>query len=209
MQALTTLLDDHHYIGGMLDVLEAVAWHLEEGRELDRNMVSGVRQYFEQFVPTHERKEEERLFPQIERHLTPDDRHLLAALVAEHRVLGALRTALLPHLSPGVSADLAPLATAYIVRKREHLRLEDALLHRMLQADDEGLGEALAEVEREGLGPTGREWFTQVALDYTSIVATWTGEGRGRGRAPGGGALRRQQDSATRKKGRGRTGGGG
>lgn len=173
MQAITTLLDDHHYIAGMLDVLEACASDLEHVRQLDAGMLAGVRRYFEQFVPTHERKEEEWLFPRLDRDLPAPARHLLEALRAEHRVLDALRSALIPHLSGTASPDLFALAAAYIARKREHLRLEQALFHQAQRLPDDGLVEALAEIERDGLGPTGREWFTQVALDYTDIVSTW------------------------------------
>jgi hemerythrin-like domain-containing protein len=173
MEAITTLLDDHHYIAGMLDVLEACASDLEHGGQLDASMRAGVRRYFEQFVPTHERKEEERLFPRLDRDLPAQERHLVEALRAEHRVLDALRSALIPHLSGTTSPALFSLSAAYIARKREHLRLEQALFHRAQGLPDDGLVEALEEIEREGLGPTGREWFTQVALDYTDIVSTW------------------------------------
>jgi hemerythrin-like domain-containing protein len=173
MQAVVTLLDDHHYIGGMLDVLDACARHLHAGEPLDAGMAAGVRQYFEQFAPTHERKEEQRLFEHLERHVGADDRQLLSVLRAEHRVLETLRAALVPHIRATGSPELSTLARAYAARKREHMHLEDALFHKALHVPDDGLGEALAAVEREGLGPTGREWYIQLALDYTDIVATW------------------------------------
>jgi hemerythrin-like domain-containing protein len=178
MKSVTALLDDHHYIAGMLDVLDACVQRLAEGGELDPGMTAGVRQYFERFVPTHERKEEEGLFPCLERDTPPSERQLLAVLRGEHRVFGDLRTALLPHIVPVASAELSRLAGAYSARKREHMRLEDALLHSAMRLPAAALEEAVAEVEREGLGPTGREWFIQVALDYTDIVATWGAHAR-------------------------------
>jgi hemerythrin-like domain-containing protein len=173
MQALVTLLDDHHYIGGMLDVLEACARHLDQGAEIDQDMAAGVRQYFEQFVPTHTRKEEQVLFPRLERDLPVTDRRLLAVLRREHGIIDDLWAALAPHVTTSPSAAFSTLARAYAARKREHMHLEDGLLHRALPFADEGLSDALADVERAGLGATGREWFIQVALDYTDIVATW------------------------------------
>jgi hemerythrin-like domain-containing protein len=173
MQAVTAFLDDHHYIAGMLDVLDACAQRLRERGALDHDMAAGLRQYFDRFVPTHERKEEEQLFPRLEGDLQPAERQLLAVLRGEHRVCGDLRTALLPHIVPVASAELLTLAAAYGARKREHMRVEDRLLHNAPRLSDQGLEEALVDVEREGLGPTGREWFIQMALDYTDIVATW------------------------------------
>jgi hemerythrin-like domain-containing protein len=173
MQALVTLLDDHHYIGGMLDVLEACARHLDQGADLDHDMAAGVRHYFEQFVPAHTQKEEQVLFPRLERDLPATDRQLLAVLRREHGLLGDLWTALAPHVTTRASAEFSTLARAYAARKREHMHLEDGLLHRPLPLAGEELADALAEVERAGLGATGREWYIQVALDYTDIVATW------------------------------------
>jgi hemerythrin-like domain-containing protein len=173
MLALTPLLDDHHYIAGMLDVLDACAQQLHDGGELDHDMAAGVRQYFDRFVPTHERQEDHALFPRLDRDMGETDRQLLAVLRGEHHLLGDLRAALLPYITPAANQMLLPLAAAYSARKREHMRLEDALLHRALHLPDEGLEAQLDEVEREGLGPTGREWFIRMALDYTDIVATW------------------------------------
>jgi hemerythrin-like domain-containing protein len=174
MRAVVTLLDDHHYIGGMLDVLEASVRRLQRGGDLDGGMAAGIRQYFETFVATHERKEIEVLFPHFERHLPRDDRRLLAPLGCEHQVLDDLRAALFPHVTGTPSAELGVLVRAYAARKREHMHLEDTLLQNGMHVPDEELEEALARIDRAGLGPTGREWFIQVALDYTDIVSTWS-----------------------------------
>jgi hypothetical protein len=60
----------------------------------------------------------------------------------------------------------------------EHLRVENQWIPEIAAcalspAQDERLCRKFDEIERSGIGATGREWYTQLIADYRDIVSTW------------------------------------
>jgi hypothetical protein len=112
-------------------------------------------------------------------------------LRSQYRSGGALLDAVplpisrLPHSQADVDALIA-MARRYIDHSRHHFATERSLLREFLgrvlnAAEDEALLAEFARLERSRIGPTAREWYTQMILDYRDIVATWSNPPRSPG----------------------------
>jgi len=166
----------------MLDVLEAVLDRLERGGRVDPHMLDGVLRFFQDFVhDSHDSKVLGVMTALAARH-APIERFDAAERVHAHRDMReGLREvrALMPRLLKGRAERPTLFARAYrfVADSRRRLCLERVLLSGLEEVlapeEDESLAKELARIEREAIGPTGREWYTQVALDYRDIVSTW------------------------------------
>lgn len=166
----------------MLDVLEEVLDRLDRGGRVDPHMVDGVLRFFRDFVhDAHDSKVLGVMTALAARH-APIERFDAAEMVHAHRAvqqgLGELR-ALLPQLQESCAERPTLFARAYrfVADSRRRLCLERVLLSGLdavlVPEEDESLAKELARIEREAIGPTGREWYAQAALDYRDIVSTW------------------------------------
>jgi hemerythrin-like domain-containing protein len=184
LNSIAELMVDHGGIDAMCSVLDAGLTRMEQGRDLDRQMLSGLLLFFDRFVGrSHYVKEERGLFPLL-REAGAEPAAVLETLVAqhaEHRAMVAELGAMLeqlPRASGGLQSTFLTAGRRYIASVRGHLRMEDEQLPGMCAAvvqspQDESLCRQFAVIERSALGPTGREWYHQVIADYHDIVATW------------------------------------
>lgn len=184
MNSVAALRSDHYDIVAMSGVLEATAARLEQDRHVDRQMLAGILRFFDRFVgESHYLKEEQGLFPLLE--ATGGAAATQAAiLLAQHEAERAMFRNLsrkfeqLCQGQPGARASLISTARSYASLVGDHLRVENQWIPEMAacvlsSTQDERLCRQFEEIERKGIGATGREWYNQVIADYRDIVSTW------------------------------------
>jgi len=165
-----------------MDVFEAVLDRVKRGGHVDRQMMDGVLRFTRDFVQdSHQRKMVEVMVALASRG-APLERFDAAELLEGYRAgkeqLRELR-ALMPVILESPADEPALFARAYrfVAENRRQLCLERTVLSGLggglAPGEDEALADGLARIERDAIGPTGREWYTQVALDYRDITSTW------------------------------------
>jgi hemerythrin-like domain-containing protein len=183
-RAVAQLVSDHSQIETMCSVLEAAAARMEHGDYVDPRMIVGLLRFFDEFADrSHQRKEEQALFPPLrasgERACALADR--LSQEHSQRRDLLDELARSFRHLrsDPSAALDLfLAAARRYADSMRDHLRLENESFQECADglvsvAQDDDLCRRFGEIERHALGPTGREWYNQVVSDYRDIVAVW------------------------------------
>jgi hemerythrin-like domain-containing protein len=185
MNCASNLIRDHDDISAMARVLTATVSRLRDGGYVHPEMVQGLDRFFRRFVvDCHFRKEETIVFPYL-RAAMQDETDLTIACTALHRscagYLEACHVAVdRTHDEAGTltADDLAAAAPPCFDLLTAHIAAERPLLERLRQRppdwEDEQLLDACAAVERQALGPTGREWYSQLVADYADIVRTWS-----------------------------------
>ena len=165
--------------------LAATVRRLRQGAYVDPEMLDGLARFLREFVvDCHFRKEDTIVFPYI-RAVMPDETDRTVACAALHRdCAGCLEACHVGverghHAEVGIlAAELTAAAPQCLALLTAHLAAERPLLERLRRRppdrEDEQLLDACAEVERHSLGPTGREWYSQLVADYADIVSTWT-----------------------------------
>jgi hemerythrin-like domain-containing protein len=148
---LQELEEEHRLIERALDAVEAAA-----GRSVDLGFYEKVLELLAAFAERcHHAKEEDLLFPLLERRGVPRAGGPLGILLSEHRIgRGTLRR-LRELLASGNREELRRSSLEYAAFVREHVRKEEALLFpegrtRFSEADLEALGRSFREVEKTG-----------------------------------------------------------
>lgn len=184
MNSVAALRRDHYDIAVMSEVLEATAARLEQDRYVDRRMLAGILGFFGRFMgESHDLKEEQGLFPLLAA-AGGTTAAQVAILVAQHEAQRAVLRELsrkfeqLSQGQRGARASLISMARSYASLVGEHLRVEnqwipDIAACAVSRAQDERLCRQFEEIERKGIGATGREWYNQLIADYRDIVSTW------------------------------------
>ena len=167
----------------MLSVMEAVAGRLHERVQVPRAMLADLLDFFEMFTNGHHEREENFLFPMLERHGMTGEATVITALLTQHdtgRMYCRKMRADLARLEAGddsAAEDLSAHATAYCELIREHIRIEDEYFYRMAsdlltEPEQQAL---VAEFSGLGLsGPhPGKARFTRMMEEFPRVVAGW------------------------------------
>lgn len=173
---------DRVLIEMMMDVFEAVLDRTRRGQHVDRQMMGGVLRFVRDFVQDSHQRKMVAVMVALASRGAPVERFDAAELLEGYRTgeehlreLGALTPLILE--APADEAALFGRAYRFVAENRRQLCLERSVLGGLggllEPAEDEALADGLACIERDAIGPTGREWYTQVALDYRDIVSTW------------------------------------
>jgi hemerythrin-like domain-containing protein len=176
---------DYAHIDTMLSVLEACLTRLTRRQYVDPQMLRGVLRFFRDFVQgCHQLKVEALVFPLLARKRTAVESEAIGLLRSQYQSGGALLDEIAPLITqlPDGRVDMARLmssARRYINESRRHFLTERSLLEDLLPEgvapdEDEALTSEFARLERNSIGPTAREWYTQMILDYRDIVSTWS-----------------------------------
>ncbi|NPV10045.1 MAG: hemerythrin [Anaerolineae bacterium] len=177
MQATEQLKTEHNAIKLMLRVLDAVADRLERGDSVDAADVNAIVEFIRVFADRcHHGKEEDHLFPALERAGLPRDGGPVGVMLAEHD----LGREFVRGLAEGASrlSDGSSEAAAQVVRNargyadllRQHIDKEDNILYEIADfhldaREDARLVEEFERVERERVGPGRHEEFHQLLHD--------------------------------------------
>jgi hemerythrin-like domain-containing protein len=185
MECTRELHADFVHIETMLGVLEASSSRMHRQEYVDPEMLRGILRFFQEFVRRcHQLKVEVLLFPLLARRGIAAEVQTIEWLRSQYECSGALLTELSEQIArlPDSDIDLASLislARRYVDESRrlflaEHSVLQELLPNALAREEDDALAAELARLERNSIGPTAREWYTQMILDYKDIVSTWS-----------------------------------
>jgi hemerythrin-like domain-containing protein len=177
------LVDEHRGFKAMLTVMEAVAGRLHEHAQVPRAMLADLLDFFEMFTNGHHEREENVLFPMLERHGMTGEATVITALLTQHdtgRMYCRKMRADLARLDAGdasAAEDLSAHAAGYCELIREHIRIEDDYFYRLAS-------ELLTDTERQaivaefsGLGQSGphpqKARFLRMMDEFPQVVAGW------------------------------------
>ena len=133
MNALASLEQDHVMIREVLDALERFVTRIESQRHVDKQTLERFATFFVTFADIHHAiKEEQVLFPALERHGAPWDHGPLAHARREHRQERYFMRTMMQLATQERDADeesrrvLVSELTEFIQSLRDHLQLEEA-----------------------------------------------------------------------------------
>src|SRR3990172_13287727 len=136
-----TLRQEHEVILRGLAQLERLGKDLEAGKPLDRDALAWLVDFFRTFADRcHHGKEEQHLFPAMERHGIPREGGPLGVMLVEHDQGRAFIRA----MAEGNDREAAEAITGYVTLLRAHIDKENDILFRMAE-------EVIPEAEQRGL----------------------------------------------------------
>jgi hemerythrin-like domain-containing protein len=159
--AIDTLMAEHRIIEKALEALETAA-----SRDLGASFYARALDFLQEFADArHHGKEEERLFPALERHGIPREMGPTGVLLEEHVAGRAHVRRMREQLRAGDVAALRRESLDYIALLRDHIRKEDEVLFAMARAaltpDEARL--LASEFEAADAAATPRERYGAVA----------------------------------------------
>lgn len=172
---------EHQGVMRVLAVLERMCQHLEDGEAVASDHLAQVLEFLRVFVDKcHHGKEEDFLFPALEKTGLAHDSGPIAVMLAEHaqgrQLVGGLARAL-EGLAAGdqdAAPDLATAGREYVDLLRAHIHKEDNVLfaladERLGRAEEERLSQAFELLEAERIGPGRHEAFHRMIHELTHI----------------------------------------
>lgn len=149
------LREEHEVILRALAVLERLSWRLEAGEAVDRQDLAWLREFFGTFADRcHHGKEEQHLFPALERQGIPREGGPLGVMLHEHEEGRALVRA----MAQGDDRQAAAAIRQYAALLRAHIEKENGILFPLAEqvlpeAEQRGLLHAFEAVEEAVAGP--------------------------------------------------------
>ena len=167
--ALDILHREHDAILRMLDTTEEVAQLLLEGKPVAPEILTGLLEFFQLFADRcHHSKEEDLLFPLLERKGVPRSGGPIGVMLYEHELRRSLireMTGAADGYGSGASESgrgWAEAARGYTALLRHHIDKENNVLFRaaerlLSEAEQSELARAFEEVEERKMGPGTHE----------------------------------------------------
>ena len=149
------LREEHEVILRALALLERFGRALEAGEAVDREGLAWLRTFFGTFADRcHHGKEEQHLFPALERHGMPREGGPLGVMLREHEEGRALVRA----MAQGEDRQVAEAIRGYVALLRAHIEKENGVLFPMAEqllpeTEQRGLLHAFEAVEEAVAGP--------------------------------------------------------
>lgn len=177
MNATEVLKHEHRVIGMALEAARRELHELRESGTLDFPQVEKIMDFGKNFLDRcHHAKEENYLFLKLAEKGQPEDKGLLAELLAEHRRGREHLAAMFQALGQaqageqGALKELAGLLKAYLELLTDHILKEDEFLwplaDRLLTpAEQEALTQAFEAFEAQEMGPGAHERYHALALE--------------------------------------------
>jgi len=147
MNPIDVLTREHRLIERVLDCLDELASRTVRGAELDRAGAASAIRFVRSFADArHHAKEEERLFPLLERKGVPRDGGPIGVMLHEHELGREAVRRMDTALGAGESRAFCEHARAYVELLRDHIGKEDDVLFRIAESIlDEGERAALLD----------------------------------------------------------------
>jgi hemerythrin-like domain-containing protein len=173
--AIQELMQEHQLILRMLGALDGLCAALAEGRNVPQQDLDDVVDFLRRFADRcHHGKEEELLFPAMEKAGIPREQGPIGVMLADHergRALTAELAEAARRRSAGESAAadaFRSAASAYSYLLVQHIGKEDHCLYPMAlgeiqDADWESLSAQFSAVEEKTMGPEARRAFVALA----------------------------------------------
>ena len=182
-EATRVLRNEHDAILRMLDVAEETAGQLEAGKKVPGEILTGLLEFLRLFADQcHHGKEEDLLFPLMEKKGMPRDGGPIGVMLHEHEqgraLIRAMNEAAAAYNLGEKAAGMnwAKPALAYVALLREHIFKENNILfmmaERMLSPEEQAqLAEEFERVEKEKMG-AGTHERLHALMDQLSAAAT-------------------------------------
>jgi hemerythrin-like domain-containing protein len=175
MRPTEVLMQEHRVIEQVLDCLDAMARNADAGQPLDREDASQVIDFFSNFADRcHHGKEENCLFPMLEKKGFSPEQGPTAVMVSEHETGRKHVRSMSEAIEAAAAGDAAATnvfvshACAFVTLLREHIKKED---HCLFQMADQSLTEqeqaqvmdSFNKVEHDDMGPGTHEKYLDIA----------------------------------------------
>jgi len=184
MKATEKLSKEHQAILTLIGILARLADRLEAGAPVDPNDIERTVDFIRVFAQkSHRTKEEDFLFPALERTVLDHDHGPIAMMLAEH---AASRTSAeaMARAVPGIRTGDEHAAASFVVAARRygdvlavHMAKEDQILYplanaRLTAEDQAALEKSFAEVEESAVGGGRREEYRRLLnrLERTYVI---------------------------------------
>lgn len=158
MRATAVLVDEHAIIERALDGAELAVHRLRAGCPLPAGYAAWLISFIREFADgCHHHKEEDVLFPLLEKRGVPRDGGPIGCMLHEHELGRDLvrRMQRAAGATPVASEELADALDGYIALLRQHIFKENNVLFRLAEqaltpADDEQAAARYREIEPQG-----------------------------------------------------------
>jgi hemerythrin-like domain-containing protein len=166
MKAIQELRNEHEGIKRMLRILDAVAGRVEDGDRTVHKDVDSIMEFLSVFADKcHHGKEEDHLFPALEKAGVPREGGPIGVMLAEHVQGRGFISDMKAGIEGGKDVNkFASAAGGYIDLLTRHIDKENNVLFPMAEgrideAEDARLMAAFEKLERERIGPGRHEEF--------------------------------------------------
>ncbi len=185
MSATDILRDEHRGVERMLAIVEAAGKRLEAGGDVPADLYLNAIDFFRGFTDgCHHAKEEEKLFPALERRGVPREGGPIGVMLAEHEQGRAYVRAMAEASGRYAKGDKSAVAAliengrGYAGLLRQHIAKEDGILFPMADkvlsgAEQAQLLKEFETVERERTGPGEHERYHHVLDELEQVAAKW------------------------------------
>lgn len=173
MKATEQLTQEHEAIKLMLQILEKICDKLETGEKVNQEHLDKILEFIKIFADKcHHGKEEELLFPALEKAGIPKEGGPIGVMLADHDTGRGDVKGMVENLEN--PAKFAENARNYITLLRDHIDKEDGILYPMadMHLTEENQKELLAgfsEIENERIGPGKHEEFHRLLENLKGV----------------------------------------
>ena len=185
MSATDVLKDEHRGVERMLAIVEAAGKRLQAGGDVPADLYLNAVDFFRGFTDgCHHAKEEEKLFPAMEKRGVPREGGPIGVMLAEHEqgraYVRAMAAAAARYSNGDKSAAPALIQNGrgYVGLLRQHIAKENGILFPMADkvlsdAEQAQLLKEFETIERERTGPGEHERYHHVLDELEQVVAGW------------------------------------
>ena len=185
MSATDVLKDEHRGVERMLAIVQAATRRLQAGGDAPADLYLKAVDFFRGFTDgCHHAKEEEKLFPALERRGVARAGGPIGVMLAEHEQGRAYVRAMAEAASRYSKGDQAAAAAliesgrGYVELLHQHIAKEDGILFpladQVLSGTEQAqLVEEFETIERERTGPGEHERYHHMLDDLEQVVARW------------------------------------
>ncbi|HEY6535719.1 MAG TPA: hemerythrin domain-containing protein [Candidatus Nitrosocosmicus sp.] len=173
MTATDSLRKDHLLIEKMINSLKTISLLLKDGKQIPESILNNAIDFSINFTNVcHHGKEEESLFPNLEKNGMPKEGGPIARMLYEHEITKDLANSIINatknYISTGDNAELVKSIDEYISHVSLHLAKENQKLFVMadmiLKDQEDAVNNELGSLENSKLNETGnsREYYEKL-----------------------------------------------
>ena len=173
MTATDSLRKDHLLIEKMINSLKTISLLLKDGKQIPESILNNAIDFSINFTNVcHHGKEEESLFPNLEKNGMPKEGGPIARMLYEHEITKDLANSIINatknYISTGDNAELVKSIDEYINHVSLHLAKENQRLFVMadmiLKDQEDAVNNDLSSLENFKLNETGnsREYYEKL-----------------------------------------------
>ena len=169
MNSIKTLVHEHFIIGKGLNILESIINKLEKNEQVSIEKINSLLDFFHVFADKcHHVKEEEIMYPELEKRGIPKESGPIGVMIYEHNegreLYNQMKQALSDLSNNSNKKQFISAANNYINLLRQHIWKEDNVLFRMAEQvltenEDKQITERFEHFENEQIGKEVHEKY--------------------------------------------------